>query len=344
MNRATLCHTRQRAAPTTGQGVVRSIGLYVGLLIVLTALPFGALAQAYPAKPVTLVVPYPPGGATDTVGRILAKSMSQRLGQTVLVDNKAGAGTAIGAGQVAQAAPDGYTLLISSNTTFTVNPALKSRLPYDPLTSFESIGIMGSSPLVLLANPTVPANTVKELVALSKAQPGKLSFGSFGNGTTSHFAGEMFKVMTGSNIVHVPYKGSAPAMQDLIGGQIQLTFDTNVASVPQVKAGKVKAIAVTSLKPSPTMPGVPSIAEAGYPGFEMVPWITVVAPRGLPAPVRAALTRAFTASLADADTRAELVKVGVDVQPEPPAAYERRVADELPKLRVYVHKAGLNVE
>jgi tripartite-type tricarboxylate transporter receptor subunit TctC len=154
----------------------------------------------------------------------------------------------------------------------------------------------------------------------------------------------MFKVMSGSNIVHVPYKGSAPAMQDLIGGQIQLTFDTNVAALPQVKAGKVKAIAVTSLKPSPTMPGVPAIAQAGYPGFEMVPWITVVAPRGLTAPVRAALTRAFTDSLADADTRAELVKVGVDVQPEPPAAYERRVADELPKLRVYVHKAGLNVE
>ena len=230
---------RQRAALATS--------VCVGMLVGLTW-PLHAMAQPYPAKPVTLVVPYPPGGATDTVGRILAKAMAQRLGQPVLVDNKAGAGTAIGAGQVAQAAPDGYTLLISSNTTFTVNPALKSKLPYDPLTSFESIGIMGSSPLVLLA------------------------------------------------------------------------------------------------KPSPTMPGVPSIAQAGYPGFEMVPWITVVAPRGLPAPVRASLTRAFADSLLDADTRAALVNVGVDVQPEPPLAYERRVADELPKLRSYVHKAGLSVE
>jgi len=312
-------------------------------LVTLT-LPAPALAQAWPTRPVTLVVPYPPGGATDIVGRILAKALSQRLGQPVVVENKAGAGTAIGAGQVAQAAPDGYTLLISSNTTFTVNPALKSKLPYDPLASFESIGTIGSSPLVLLAHPALPARNVQELVALAKAQPGKLSFGSFGNGTTSHFAGEMFKVMTGAAIVHVPYKGSAPAMQDLIGGQIQLSFDTNVASIPQVRAGKVKALAVTSLKASPTMPGVPPVAEAGYPGYEMVPWIVVVAPRGLPAPARSALTRAFAASLADAETRAELVKVGVDVQPEPPAAYERRVAEELPKLRLYVHKAGLTVE
>ena len=306
--------------------------------------PSWAQAHAYPARPVTLVVPYPPGGATDTVGRILAKAMGQRLGQPMLVDNRPGAGTAIGAGQVAQAPADGHTLLISSNTTFTINPALKNKLPYDPLTSFESLGIMGSSPLVLLAHPAVPANDVKALVALAKSQPGKVSFGSFGNGTTSHFAGEMFKLVAGIHLVHVPYKGSAPAMQDLIGGQIQLTFDTNVASIPQIKAGKVKALAVTSLKPSSTLPGVPSIAEAGYPGFEMVPWITVVAPRGLPAPVRAALTRAFADSLADAGTRAELVKVGVDVVHEPPAAYERRVAEELPRLRVYVHKAGLTVE
>ena len=157
-----------------------------------------AFAAEYPSRPVRFLVGYPPGGATDTVGRILARALTRRLGQTVLVDNKAGAGTAIGAGVVAQAAPDGYTLLISSNTTFTVNPALKARLPYDPLTSFESIGIVGTSPLVLLANPAVPANTVKELVALAKTQPGKLSFGSFGNGTTSHFAGEMFRVMTGA--------------------------------------------------------------------------------------------------------------------------------------------------
>lgn len=314
------------------------------LLLACAALPTLATAQACPGKPITLVVPYPPGGATDTLGRILAKAMGSRLGQQVLVDNRAGAGTAIGAGQVAQAAADGCTLLISSNTTFTINPALKSKLPYDPLQSFEGIGVIGTSPLVLLAHPSVPARTLTELVALAKAKPGGLSFGSFGNGTTAHFAGELLKVMAGIDMVHVPYKGSAPAMQDLIGGQVPLTFDTNVAAIPQVQAGTVKAIAVTSLKPSPTMPGVPSIAESGYPCYEMVPWITVVAPSGLPATVRNTLSKALADSLADADTRAQLAAKGVDVKPEGPAAYRQRVEEELPKLRAYVHKAGLPVQ
>jgi tripartite-type tricarboxylate transporter receptor subunit TctC len=303
-----------------------------------------AAFSAFPEKTVTLVVPYPPGGATDTLARIMAKGMGERLGQTMIVDNKAGAGTAIGAGVVAQAAADGYTLLISSNTTFTINPGLKARLPYDPLKSFESIGVIGTSPLVLLAHPAVPANTVPELVALAKAQPGKLAYASFGNGTTSHFAGEMFRVMTGTQITHVPYKGSAPAMQDLIGGQVQLSFDTNVAAIPQIQAGKVKAIAVTSLKPSASLPKVPSVAQAGYPDFEMVPWLTIVAPRGLPAAVRSTLHKAFADMLNDPAIRGELVKAGVDVAYEPPSAYETRVTKELPLIRVYVHKAGLTVD
>jgi tripartite-type tricarboxylate transporter receptor subunit TctC len=323
---------------TTRRRVLRRAALLAGC----AALPLIALAQDFPQRPVTLVVPYPAGGATDTLGRILAKTMSQKLGQPVIVENKAGAGTTIGAGYVAQSAPDGYTLLISSNTTFTINPALKASLPYDPIKSFESLGILGTSPLVLLAHPSVPANNVKELVALAKAQPGKLSFGSFGAGTTAHFAGEMFKAMAGIDILHVPYKGSAPAMQDLIGGQIPLTFDTNVAAMPQIKAGKVKAIAVTSAKPTSTMPGVPTIASAGYPGYEMVPWITVVAPRGLPAAVSAKLVRAYSESLADPETRATLEKAGVDVHPEAPSVYGQRIAEELPKLRAYVHKAGLS--
>lgn len=300
-----------------------------------------AAFAAFPDKPVTLVVPYPPGGATDTLARIMAKGMGQHLKQTVIVENKAGAGTAIGAGAVAQAPADGYTLLISSNTTFTINPGLKSRLPYDPLKSFEAIGILGTSPLVLLANPSVPARAVAELVALAKAQPGKLAYGSFGNGTTSHFAGEMFKVVAGVQITHVPYKGSAPAMQDLIGGQVQLTFDTNVAAIPMIQAGRVKAIAVTSLKPSPSLPGVPSIAESGYAGFEMVPWITIVAPRGLPSDVQATLNKAFVQTLADPAVKGDLIKAGVDVAYEPPSAYDTRVTKELPLIRAYVHKAGL---
>lgn len=303
----------------------------------------GALA-AYPDKPVTLVVPYPPGGATDVLARILNKGLSQRLGQPVIVDNKAGAGTAIGAAAVARSPADGYTLLISSNTTFTVNAALKRTLPYDPLQQFEGVGLIGSSPLVLLAHPSVAANTVQELVVLARQQPGKLSYGSFGAGTTSHLAGELFRLMTGIELLHVPYRGSAPAMTDLIGGQVPLTFDTNVAAMPQVAAGKVKAIAVTSRRRYSGLPNVPTVAESGYPEYEMVPWIAVVAPRGLPAEVRTRLSRALQQTVADPVSRAELEKAGLEVAWQPGSVYDERVARELPLLRAYVHKAKLPVE
>lgn len=310
-----------------------------------TALALPLLAQAaYPEKVVTLVVPYPPGGATDTLARKLAEPLGKRLGQTVIVENKAGAGTAIGATTVAKSPADGYTLLISSNTTFTVNAAIKRSLPYDPQKSFESIGTIGSSPLVLLANPKVAASNLKELIALSSREPDGLNFGSFGNGTTAHLAGEMLKVMAGAKLVHVAYKGSAPAMTDLIGGQIPLTFDTNVAAMPQIAAGKVKALAVTSKRRYAQLPDVPTVAESGFPDYEMVPWIAVVAPRGLPDAVRQALGKALADTVKDPATRAELEKIGVDVAFEPGSTYDARVARELPLLRAYVHKAGIPLE
>ena len=299
---------------------------------------------AYPDKPITVVVPYPPGGATDILARKLAGPLGQRLGQPVIVENKAGAGTAIGATLVAKSAPDGYTLLISSNTTFTVNAALKNSLPYDPQKDFESVGLIGSSPLVLLAHPKLPANTVKELLALSQRDPKGLNYGSFGVGTTAHMAGEMFKVMTGANMVHVAYRGSAPAMTDLIGGQIPLSFDTNVAAMPQMATGKVKAIAVTSRQRSPQMPQVPTVAEAGFPDYEMVPWIAYVGRRGMPADVSARLSKALKDSLSDPAVKAELQKVGLDVLFEPGTVYDKRVAQELPLLRAYVHRANIPVE
>lgn len=315
------------------------------ILPTLALLCTSLLAQAaYPDKPITLVVPYPPGGATDIIARKLAGPLGQRLGQTVIVENKAGAGTAIGATAVARSAPDGHTLLISSNTTFTVNPALKKTLPYDPQQDFESIGLIGSSPLVLIAHPGVAANNVKELLELAKRTPQGLSFGSFGVGTSAHLAGEMFKVMTGANLVHVAYRGSAPAMTDLIGGQIPLSFDTTVAAQPQIAAGKVKAIAVTTRLRSAQMPQVPTVAEAGFPDYEMVPWITVVARRGLPADVRTKLAQALKDSVNDAAVKADLQKTGVDVLHQPGAEYDTRVAKELPLLRAYVHRANIPVE
>ncbi len=304
-----------------------------------------AMAQAsFPTKPVTLVVPYPPGGATDIIGRIMAQAMSKSLGQAVVVENKAGAGTVIGATEVAQAPADGYTLLISSNTTFTVNPAIKAKLPYDPAKSYESIAGIGSSPLVLLANPNVPVKTVKELVAAANQPNTKFAFGSFGSGTTSHLAGEMFKYMSGANLLHVPYKGSAPAMTDLIGGQIQFTFDTNVAALPMLRAGKVKAIAVTSSQRSSTMPNVPTIAESGYPGYEMVPWIVIVAPRGLPKTVSQKLTSTIQDILKDPNAKRDLERAGLEVAFEEPQAYDKRVATELPLLRAYVHRAKITAD
>ncbi len=335
-----MSRTATRLAPLAASAFACICAMLFGSALLCTS----ALAAGFPEKPLTLVVPYPPGGATDTVARVVGKGLGQRLGQTVIVDNKAGAGTAIGAGAVAKAAPDGYTLLISSNTTFTVNPALKLKLPYDAQTSFEGVGQIGTSPLVLLANPSLPANNVRELVALAKSQPGKLAYGSFGSGTTSHLAGEMFKLVTGTDILHVPYKGSSPAMTDLIGGQVPLTFDTNVAALPMLQAGKVKAIAVTSSKRSPSMPKVPTVAESGYPEFEMVPWIAIVAPRGLPAAVQKALGKALAETLADPVTRADLQKAGVDVAYEPGSFYDARVAKELPLLRAYVHKAKIPLE
>lgn len=333
-------NTKRQWLQTSLHGLVIS-AFTMGALSTVT----GAMAQAaYPSKPISLVVPYPPGGATDIIGRIMAQAMSKSLGQPVVVENKAGAGTVIGAAEVAQAQADGYTLLISSNTTFTVNPAIKAKLPYDPAKNFESVAGIGSSPLVLLANPNVPVKTVKELVAAANQPNTKFAFGSFGSGTTSHLAGEMFKYMAGVDILHVPYKGSAPAMTDLIGGQIQFTFDTNVAALPMLRAGKVKAIAVTSAQRSSTLPNVPTIAESGYPGYEMVPWIVIVAPRGLPKAVSQKLTSSIQDILKDPNSKRDLERAGLEVAFEEPQSYDKRVAIELPLLRAYVHRAKITAD
>lgn len=305
----------------------------------------GSPAVAFPDRPIVLVVPYPPGGAADTLGRIIARHLTEQMpGSTWVVENKGGGGTAIGAGLVARAKPDGYTLLISGNTTYTLNPALKSNLPYDPLTSFESLGILGESPLVLVANAKFPANSLKDLIAMAKREPGKLNLASFGFGTTSHFAGEMFKAAAGLDMVHVPYNGSAPAMKDLIGGQVQLSFDTNVASVPQVESGTIKALALTSTYRIDTLLGVPTLAESGFPGFDLTAWISVVAPRGLPEPVRAVLVKAMADAIAKPAMKADLERAGLIVRFQPPSAYDARVKSELQTIRTIMQRANMTAQ
>ena len=305
-----------------------------------------AMAQeaAFPTKPITLVIPFPPGGATDVLGRLIGKKLGDKLGQSVVIDNRAGAGTVIGAAYVAKAAPDGYTLLMSSGTTFTVNPAVRAKLPYDPVKSFEPIGIAGRTSLILLANKDVPVSDVKQFVAMVKAAPDKYSYGSYGAGTTSQFAGEMFFHAAGLKIQHVPYKGSSPAMVDLMGGQIPFTVDTVSAALPQLKDGKIKAIAVTAGKRSALLPKVPTLAESGYPGVEMDTWLAMVAPRGLPPAVKARLELTLAQVVADPETRDKLIAVGFEPTYASAKAVSELIDKELPLMRAIALRASITAD
>lgn len=303
-----------------------------------------AFADTYPSKPIQLVIPFPPGGATDVIGRLVGKKLGDKLGQTVVIDNRPGAGTIVGASYVAKAAPDGYTLLASSGTTFTVNPAIHAKLPYDPVKSFEPIGFAGRTGLILLANKDQPVTNLKQLVAAAKAQPGKLTYGSFGSGTTAQFAGEMLFHLAGVKLLHVPYKGSAPAMTDLIGGQIPFTVDTVAAAIPQVKSGKVKAIAVTTAKRSALLPDVPTAAEAGFPGIDADTWLALVAPRGLPGDVKQKLEKALAEVMADPETRKALTNAGFEPLDGNGAAVSALIAKELPLMRATAQRANITAD
>ena len=300
-----------------------------------------ARAEGFPAKPVQLIVPFPPGGAVDIVGRLISKKLGDRLGQPVVIENKAGAGTVVGAGYVANAPADGYTLLISSGSTFTVNPALQAKLPYDPVKSYEPIGMVARVPLILLANREVPVSNLKQLITAVQRTPDRYSYGSFGNGTTGHFAAELTWSAAGIKLMHVPYRGSAPAMADLMGGQIPFTIDTVAAALPQLKAGKIKAIAVTGATRATQLPDVPTVAESGFAGFAADSWLAVVAPRGLPADAKAKLHKALAETLADADIRSKLVASGLEPAYAPGDAVLAQIEDELPRMRAIAQRAQI---
>ncbi len=240
-----------------------------GLAATLATTPAAAQGPSFPERPIRLVVPFAAGGATDVLGRLLAVGLGEKLGQSVVVENKPGASTVIGAAQVAKAAPDGYTLLLAASTTLTLNPAIRQNLAYDPVKSFTPLGLVADMSLVLVANPEVPVNSLKDLVAQAKANPDKFSYGSFGAGSSVHFGGEMLKSATGMRMVHVPFNGSAPSLTALAGGQVQVAVDTVVASLPLIKGGKIKPLAVLSAQRLPALPQVPTVAESGYPGFQM---------------------------------------------------------------------------
>lgn len=305
-----------------------------GLALALSAGMFSTVAQAaFPEKPIRLVVPFPAGGTVDTVARILAQGLGEKLGQQIVVDYKAGAATIIGAESVAKSEPDGYTLLLGTATTFSVNPILYKKLPYNEETSFTPLGIIGSTGLVLLANEKEKASSLEQLIKNIQANPGAYSYGSHGNGTTVHFAGEMLWSAAGVKVMHVPYKGSAPAITDLMGGQIPLSFDAIPAAAASLKSGRIKAIAVTTEKRSPMMPDVPTIAESGYPGFKMESWFAVVAPKGLSADVQKTLETALADTLADKATSDRLLATGFQPGFEPGSRYTPMVKSDIAKLR-----------
>lgn len=303
-----------------------------------------AAAQAYPSKPIHFIVPYPAGGPLDTVARLLGAKLAESMKQPVVVDNKPGAGGNIGAEYVAKSAPDGYTILMGAVATHAINPTLYAHIPYDAVKDFIPITQVASTPNVLVVNPSIPANNVREFIAYAKANPGKLNYGSGSTGSAGHLAGELFDTMAGVKMVHVPYKGAGPAMQDLIGGQIQLMFDNLASSLGQIKAGRVKALAVTTAKRTALAPDLPTISESGLPGFDISTWFGVFAPAKTPQPIADRLYTELTRALAMPDVREAMVKLGAEPvgnKPEEFAAYIKSEADKYAKL---IKQSGAKVD
>jgi tripartite-type tricarboxylate transporter receptor subunit TctC len=313
-------------------------------LVIATVTPSIALAQAYPSKPIRLVVPFPAGGSLDVIARAIGQKLSEAWGQPVIVDNRPGAGGNIGADLVAKSAPDGYTVLEGALSTHAVNVSLYAKLPYDPIKDFAPITLVAVTPNVLVLNPSVPANSVKELIAYAKANPGKLSFGSGSNGSAGHLAGELFKIDAGVDMVHVPYKGAAPAMQDLLGGQIQLMFDNLANSMQQVRAGKLKALAVTTQQRSPLVPDLPTLAEAGVPGFDISTWWGFMAPAGTPSYIIAKWNTEVTRILRTPEMKAVFALQGAEPAPDTPEQFASFIKSEIPKYAKIVKESGAKVD
>ena len=312
------------------------------LVLSLLLAPLAAAAQpAYPNRPIKLVVPFAPGGTADNFARIVGQAVSQRIGQPVVVDNKPGGGGVIAADFVAKSPPDGYTLLVADVGANAVAAGLFPKLPYDALKDFAPISLGTTVPMVLIAHPGLPANTLQELVALAKAKPGTLNFGSAGAGGISHLAGEMFKIQAQLDMVHVPYKGGAQSLQGLTSGDTQLMFVTGSSGLPQVKAGKVKAIAVAAARRAHFMPAVPTMAEGGVANFTADSWSGVLAPAGTPQPIVDLLAREFQAALKEPAVHARLTGMGFEVLARPPEEFASFLASEVQKWTRVIKTAGV---
>jgi tripartite-type tricarboxylate transporter receptor subunit TctC len=290
-------------------------------------------AAAYPAKSIRLVVPFTPGGSSDILARAIGQKLSEAWGQSVVIDNVPGAGGAIGADKVAKAPADGYTLLMGHIGTLAVNPSLFPNLPYDPIKSFAPVAWVARVPNVLVVHPGVPAKNVKELVALAKSKPGQMNYGSGGNGSAANLATEYFKLQTGTSLLHIPYRGTAPAVTDLVGGQTQLLFTGAPAVISQIKNGQVRALAVSSPKRMDALPDLPTVAESGYPGFEADQWYGVVAPAGTPADVITKLNTQINLALNSPELKNRLNAEGAIATPDTPANFGKLIATEIARWK-----------
>jgi len=312
--------------------------------VALAALAAVAQAQAWPSKPIKWVVPFAPGGTTDILARTVGEKLAVALGQPVIIENKPGAGGGVGAEFTAKSAPDGYTIMGGTISTHAINASLYKSLPYDPVKDFVAITLIARVPNMLVINPSVPAKDVKELIALLKANPGKYSFASSGNGTSQHLSGELFKSMSGTDMQHIPYKGSPPALQDVVGGQVAMTFDNITTALPLAKAGKLRALAVTTAKRSSVAPEVPTLAESGLPGFEVGSWQGVFAPAGTPPEIVKRLNAEIVKALNMPDVRDKLSGLGAEIVADSPEEFSALVKAEVAKWADVVKKSGAKVD
>ncbi|MFW7345532.1 MAG: Bug family tripartite tricarboxylate transporter substrate binding protein [Pigmentiphaga sp.] len=317
----------------------------LGIALAFGAASLGAAAQpSYPDKPVRIVVPYPPGGTADILGRLLAERLAPELGQPVLVENRAGGGTAIGARYVAGAPADGHTLFVGTSTSHAINPALQSDIGYDPVRDFTAVAAVAEVPYVIVSHPKRGFRTLKDLVSYARAHPGELNYSSAGTGSSNHLGGELLGSVERIRITHIPYKGSAPALNDLLAGQVDFMFDLAPTAQQHVRAGRLTALAVTAAHRSAVLPDVPTTAEAGVPGAQITAWFGVFAPAGLPAGIQQRLAQALTAILAQPDTRKRLADLGTNPMAQQGAAFQSFVARDYAHWKALVAQAGIKAD
>jgi len=316
----------------------------VGAALALATSPSPAQPSAFPDRPIHFVVGFTPGGPSDILSRALGQKLAEQWGQQVVIENRPGAGGNIAAEAVARSAPDGYTWLLGNNSILATNASLYRKLGYDPVKDFAPVALVAIQPNILVVNPQVPASSVRELIALARAKPGQLNYASSGSGAAAHLSGELFKAMTGVDMVHVPYKGAQPALTDVIAGQAQLMFATSASVLPYVKSGRLRALAVTTAQRSATVPELPTVAEAGVPGFESITWHGVVVPAATPAPLVERLNRDIVAVLQMPDVRERLAALGAEVVGGTPSAFADYIAKEIPKWTKVVKDSGARAE